>query len=366
VAYMQDNTEVYVGLHAAAYLQELLGNDALKEAALDFADLIEIGIEGMWDVDAESYDWAIHGSGTRQPTDWSNINDANQNIWPVAFGIVSGARAQALVEQYLTEHPDWYIAAPNYYAIPSWALQRQNNPAASDEALHGILDETYTDPDGPLSYPFDSLMAGTFILAYTGGAIRHVGPPAIIGFQGGVPGPQGPRGFPGADAPGGGGLAPKPTWGYPGLALEYNGSLYTPPGPGGFTMPMDTGYGLDGYSTDPIDDALMTWDAATGSMAVKQTGWYFMYYEIYFSNPVVGNDPDNEPTLSFTSSGGINHEHHLRGHKDLASTRMTWITAGAGIGMQLSHLLDVPDGPDSEDFIEFAFFALIPLFEVTT
>jgi|SRR6188472_2248618 len=166
-------------------------------------------------------------------------------------------------------------------------------------------------------------------------------------------------------AGGAGGLVPPVSWGWPGIGLEYNGSLYTPPGPGSFTMPMDTAYSLDGSSTSPVDDAVMTWDGSTGAMVVKQAGWYQLSYNLRFDVPVVGGDATHEPVVSW-SSIFPHADVPLFGRRYVREINVVYIFANAGVGMQPKYLLDAPDGPDPEDKIAYAFFALTPLFEVAT
>jgi hypothetical protein len=194
VKYLEDNVEVLGGLFAGAWLAKLTGQPELEDAFNDAVAAAQTGIESMWNASNGSYDWAIDGSGNRTSTNWSVSNDAEQNAFAVAFGVATGGRAVALMQQYETHQPTWDIPNPTWIPTPVIAHVRVNNPSRVQEALDNLIDYSVVRDH---AYPFDALVAGILTLAVTGGGVDVMGVSTPVGLASGVPGPQGPRGLKG-------------------------------------------------------------------------------------------------------------------------------------------------------------------------
>jgi hypothetical protein len=60
----------------------------------------------MWNPISGDYDWAIHANGLRETTDWGVFYpDAQEQVWPVAFGLTTGSRAKSLVSKFDRAQP---------------------------------------------------------------------------------------------------------------------------------------------------------------------------------------------------------------------------------------------------------------------
>lgn len=108
VKYLMDQAETAAGLRAATSVATALGDPALaSRSALD-ASRMQAGVDKLWNPAAAAYDWAVFDSGTHQGTNWSVLYpDAMEQAWAVAFGLTSGARAQAIMTHLAVAHPNW-------------------------------------------------------------------------------------------------------------------------------------------------------------------------------------------------------------------------------------------------------------------
>ncbi len=108
VAYLMDNAQALAGLEGNAALESALGNTALAEEAAGCAAEMRQGIADLWDPTTQAYDWAEQANGWRHATDWSNFYpDAMEQAFAVLWGAVTGQRASLLMQQVVTDHPDW-------------------------------------------------------------------------------------------------------------------------------------------------------------------------------------------------------------------------------------------------------------------
>ncbi len=140
VKYLMDQAEAFAGLRSAAMLARALGDPLLEASASSSARRLRAGVRRLWNPRTGAYDWAKHGDGVRQPTNWRVLYpDALQQTWAVAFGLVRGGRARALMRRFAREQPRWdrpeAIArfrrpagsAPSrvgYWAPAAWAFAR--------------------------------------------------------------------------------------------------------------------------------------------------------------------------------------------------------------------------------------------------
>ncbi len=108
VKYLMDQAESEAGLRSAASVAAALGDSALaSRSALD-ASRIQAGVDKLWNPATTAYDWAVFSSGTHQSTNWPVLYpDSMEQVWAVAFGLTSGARAQAIMTHLGVAHPNW-------------------------------------------------------------------------------------------------------------------------------------------------------------------------------------------------------------------------------------------------------------------
>lgn len=108
VKYLMDQAETEAGLRAAAAVATALGDPPLaSRSALD-ASRMQAGVDKLWNPATAAYDWAVFTSGSNQATNWSVLYpDAMEQVWAVAFGLTSGAPAQAIMTHFAAAHPNW-------------------------------------------------------------------------------------------------------------------------------------------------------------------------------------------------------------------------------------------------------------------
>jgi hypothetical protein len=107
VAYLMNDAEVFAGLNAAARLGSVLRDRQLVAVASDAARRLQKGFDRLWNPSTGAYDWAVHGDGARQPTNWGQLYpDAMSQVWAVRYGLVRGPRAVALLRTFLATHPN--------------------------------------------------------------------------------------------------------------------------------------------------------------------------------------------------------------------------------------------------------------------
>lgn len=136
VKYLMDQAEAFAGLRSAAMLGGVLGNAPLVDRASGSARRLRTGVRRLWNPRRGAYDWAVHAHGVRQPTNWHVLYpDALQQTWAVAFGLVRGERARALMRRFAREQPRWdrpaaiarFRSGPRsvgYWAPAAWAFAR--------------------------------------------------------------------------------------------------------------------------------------------------------------------------------------------------------------------------------------------------
>lgn len=168
VKYAMDQAETYAGLRAAVQLAGVLGNSKLRGAALTDANRLRAGFARLWNPSTGSYDWALHDDGSRQPTNWQNLYpDALEQLWPVAFGLVTGTRAATVARNFAAAEPaGWATGADNYWAVGAWAFQRVGRTAAAQSAATAISAEAARVD---YAWPYTTGDAGQLIVAQTGG-----------------------------------------------------------------------------------------------------------------------------------------------------------------------------------------------------
>jgi hypothetical protein len=150
VKYLMDQSETYAGLQAAATLAGILGDSTLQQRASGDASRLKSGVDTLWDPATGSYDWAKHGDGAQQTTNWSILYpDAMQQAWAVAFGLTDATRGQQLMAKFAASQPNW--AQPQataqydtgtlpvgYWAPAGWAFARIGQTSVADAAATSI------------------------------------------------------------------------------------------------------------------------------------------------------------------------------------------------------------------------------------
>jgi hypothetical protein len=179
VKYLMDQSEAYAGLVAAGELGRMLGSAGIVERATRDATRMRQGVDGLWDPVAGSYVWAVHADGQRDGATWSVlIPDALQQVWAVAFGLVSRDRATRIMDRFRQEQPEWsrpatlarYDTGPRatgYWAVAGWALLQTGSTVEGQAAAGSIRAGALA---AGRAWPFSSGDAGQLILLESGDA----------------------------------------------------------------------------------------------------------------------------------------------------------------------------------------------------
>jgi len=172
VKYLMDQGEAFAGLRAAVDMAGGLGDGDLAGRAATDADRMQAGVDALWNPVTNAYDWAVHPSGARQPTDWSVLYpDALQQAWAVAFGLTTGSRARALMNRLDNAHPRWdqpaatdtFASGPGpvgYWPVAGMAMSRVGR--SSRAALAGNRIRSAAIGTGR-AWPFTTGNAGQLI-----------------------------------------------------------------------------------------------------------------------------------------------------------------------------------------------------------
>jgi hypothetical protein len=183
IKYLMDQAETYAGLRAAATLAEAEGARSLAQRALRDAARMRTGVAGLWNPRVGAYDWARGENGAGTPTRWSVLYpDAVAQTWPVAFGLVTGARAARLMRRFAHTHPNWdqptapaqsgAVAPPvGYWPVVGWAFAAVGDAQLSSAASAKIEGAANTLGRG---WPFTTANAGQLILL--AGGNQAIGP----------------------------------------------------------------------------------------------------------------------------------------------------------------------------------------------
>jgi len=178
VKYAMDEAETYGGLNAAVEIAKALGDSALATRASSDASRLKNGFAKLWNPSTAAYDWALHESGARQPTNWSILYpDALQEVWPVAFGLVTGTRASALVNRFAQTQPLWdrpaatalFDSGPQtvgYWPVAGWAFDRVGQSARASQAAANIRAAALAQSR---LWPFTTASSGQLVLLEAGG-----------------------------------------------------------------------------------------------------------------------------------------------------------------------------------------------------
>jgi hypothetical protein len=182
VKYLMDEAEAYAGLQAATGMARTLDDSRLKTSAASAAARLRTGTARLWNHRLGAYDWAVHADGARHPTSWSVLYpDAMEQVWPVAFGLVTGVRARYLMGRFAAAQPNWDLptalarfdsgpAPVGYWAVPAWAFARIGDLAGAGTALGRIRTSALAIGR---AWPFTPSDAGQ-LLAVAGMARRDV------------------------------------------------------------------------------------------------------------------------------------------------------------------------------------------------
>lgn len=188
VKYLMDNAEAYGGLLAARDLTAAMGDRTLSAAALEGATRVKEGVRLLWNSERQAYDWAKHGDGYRQPTDWRMLYpDAVEQAWAVAFGLVDPPRSHDLMARFLQAQPNWdrptamatywdgtpYAHRVGFWPVVGWAFGSVGDAARAAAGGAHIREGAWEINRQP---PYTSGAQGALILLVTGGV-----PPGSLG-----------------------------------------------------------------------------------------------------------------------------------------------------------------------------------------
>jgi hypothetical protein len=183
VKYLMDQAEVYAGLVAASQLARELNDTVQLTRATALALRVKAGVDALWNPLTESYDWAVHENGVRVPTNWATLYpDSMEQAWAVAFGVVDGSRAAALLQKFAAQHPEWSTpTAPTtidghadvvgYWPAIAWAFRRIGLGPYADDAVVTIRAAAL---GAARAWPFSTAHAGALIVAETGSDLAVV------------------------------------------------------------------------------------------------------------------------------------------------------------------------------------------------
>ena len=116
VKYLMDQGEAYAGLRAAHQLAGPLGDPALDHRATADASRMLSGVGTLWNNATASYGWAKHSDGVVVPANWGVLySDALEEAWAVTYGLVTGGKAQSLMQQFGVSQPLW--SSPTAVAV---------------------------------------------------------------------------------------------------------------------------------------------------------------------------------------------------------------------------------------------------------
>jgi len=168
-----DQAEVYAGLSAASTVATTLGDSALAQRASADATRVRGGVAKLWNQATGGYDWAVHEDGTRVSTDWRYLYpDALEQAWAVAFGVVDGNQARALMTRFALSQPQWAqpgasaqyrdgTHAVGYWAPVGWAFNRVGQTDVASSAAASI--RVAADSVGR-AWPFTTADAGELLV----------------------------------------------------------------------------------------------------------------------------------------------------------------------------------------------------------
>lgn len=160
VKYLMDQAETLAGLRAAAELAATLGDGALAQRVSADATRMQTGIDGLWNTATGAYDWAVHETGVRTPTNWTVLYpEALQQAWAVAFGAVPKDRAKTLMARFGAEQPRW-DQPPDYWPVAGWAYLRIGDTARAGAAATAIQNKAAATAR---AWPYTPANAGQLI-----------------------------------------------------------------------------------------------------------------------------------------------------------------------------------------------------------
>lgn len=177
VKYLMDQVEAYAGLRAGAEIATAIRDGATASRATAAANRMRAGIDALWNPATNSYDWAVHETGVRTPTNWSIFYpDALQQVWAVGFGLTDASRGAALMSRFSAAFPNWdnptalvaYDTGPKpalYRAIGGWAELRLGHRARADAAAANIRGGALAAGRG---WPFTPGDSGQLVLLESG------------------------------------------------------------------------------------------------------------------------------------------------------------------------------------------------------
>jgi hypothetical protein len=178
VKYLMDQAETFAGLLAAVDLANLLKNSTLANRASADATRMRNGVAAIWNATPQAFDWAVHDTGARTPTDWTVLySDALQQAWAAAFGLVDSTRASALMAKFNLSQPNWQFPAKTalfsggsqstvgYWPVAGFVLNALKSSTAASTAVANIRSAALASKR---AWPFTTGNAGQLILLASG------------------------------------------------------------------------------------------------------------------------------------------------------------------------------------------------------
>lgn len=178
VKYLMDQAETYAGLVAVPAVADALGDQALAARAAADAARIRAGVAALWNPQLGAFDWAVHGDGAHQTTNWANLySDSMEQAWAAGYRITDAATATQLADHLSTSHPEWdqplapalingTRSAAGYWPAGGFALLAAGMGPEAAAAVTSI--QAAADGSGR-AWPFTPADAGNLILLASGG-----------------------------------------------------------------------------------------------------------------------------------------------------------------------------------------------------
>lgn len=170
VQLLEDNVEVNRGLGACVELSQVLENSSLQNTCDDALVTNTAGLETLWN-NAGFYYWARHNNGALDSPDWSTLSpDVMEEIWPVAWDIVSDSRAAILLDQLETNQPNWYDPAQNGgnydITLMGWAYYLSGDESQAQTIASTIRADMISNSR---AWPVTPMAVGELIILQTNG-----------------------------------------------------------------------------------------------------------------------------------------------------------------------------------------------------
>jgi len=173
IKYLEDNSEVYWGLKAAAHIESAEYANGAKSSYYDGrADQVGGGVyTTLFDHSVCRYRWADGAGYTVNPATWDPDNIAS--VWPVLFGLIPGTHPVSLtVMTSIHQNFAWTNHLENGRVWPAMTVAAQWSAATTDASASAAYIKSVEYPSGytPSAFPWVFTVAdGGWLALYLAG-----------------------------------------------------------------------------------------------------------------------------------------------------------------------------------------------------